>query len=351
MTEAVVPLASLVYSLSPAVLATLFASLLMERRVILTSASFATLATAVHAAAALIRPFHWHNLFLPLLPAELLEALCSPTPFLVGLPAALRDAVDWAAMEDVVVVDLDASTIEPAIGADRSDSGILPGWQQLVAAFTTMQARALSVCALNGPRSFAKQQCASAAVVMRCLQCSWQRGCVGWSMKACGMQDNLRSPHEYRANATVSAIVQEFLAATIGGYREFIKSPAQQNPQRPVNAAARLQGGMNRLRSKLAATMQEARADGAGGAAPPPQPESSGFMDDQMIQGTGGYRFYHSQFVASFGSHASRQFAAALIHTQLWQVRACRDVGMRVAEQKEVQHTRVCRPSSASAWP
>ena len=331
LTEAVVPLASLVYSLSPPVLAALFASLLMERRVILTSASFAMLATAVHAAAALIRPFHWHNLFLPLLPAALLEALCSPTPFLVGLPASLREEVDWPGMEDVVVVDLDASTIEPAIGTDRSDSSILPGWQQLAAAFTTMQARISQTGAIASS--------------------TWGLGRA--ESRTC-VQDNLRSPHEYRANATVLAIVQEFLAATIGGYREFIKSPAQQNPQRPVNAAARLQGGMSRLRSKLAATMQDARADGGGGGAPAPQPEGSGYMDDQMIQGTAGYRFYHSQFVASFGSRASRQFAAALIHTQLWQVRrpACALSGQRTvaALSPKRPSVRACRCSSASAW-
>ena len=88
------------------------------------------------------------------------------------------------------------------------------------------------------------------------------------------LQDNLRSPHEYRANATVSAIVQEFLAASIGGYREYIKSPVQQTPQRMPSAAARFQGGMNRLRSKIQESLHD-RGVGAQSEQPPPQPEAA----------------------------------------------------------------------------
>lgn len=131
------------------------------------------------------------------------------------------------------------------------------------------------------------------------------------------MQENLRSPHEYRANATISAIVQEFLAATIGGYRDFIKSPSQQTPTRPPSAASRLSGGMSKLRAKLTESMQDAPS----GKPASSSAQQSGYMDDQVISGPNGYRFYHSAFVQSFGSQASREFAAALIHTQLWQVR------------------------------
>jgi hypothetical protein len=283
LTDPVVPLASMVYKLSPAVLATLLASLLMERRIILLSSSFATIATAVHACSELIRPFRWHHLVLPLLPASLLGVLCSPSPYLVGLPAALQDEVDWASIDEAVVVNIDKSSIEPAIGTEQSDSSLLPGWQQLVAAFATMQ-------------------------------------------------DNLHSPHDYRANGTVSAVVQEFLAATIGGYRDFVKSSAQQQPSQPVTAASRLQGGLSRLRVKLSETFQDASdSDTAGApkqAAPEPEPEKSGYMDDCIIQGSNGYRFYHSAFVASFGNKASRHFAASLIHTQMWQVFVCDRMAM-----------------------
>ena len=135
------PLACLVFNLAPAVLAALLASLLMERRVVLLSASFATLATAVHATAALLRPFRWHYVFLPLLPASLLDVLDSPTPYLVGLPQVLVQSVDWSSLDDVVVVDLDGNTINPPVGGAGSDSNLLPGCSQLVSAFAAMQAR------------------------------------------------------------------------------------------------------------------------------------------------------------------------------------------------------------------
>ena len=131
------------------------------------------------------------------------------------------------------------------------------------------------------------------------------------------VQENLRSPHEYRANGTISAIVQEFLAATIGGYRAFIKSPAQQTPQRPASAVARL--SISKLRSRMSShslDSEDAASDRSAHDGTV-QPE---YMDDRVIQGTNGYRFYHSAFVQSFRSRASRDFAAALIHTQLWQV-------------------------------
>lgn len=145
--EAVVPLACLVYNLKPEILATLLASLLMERRIVLLAASFATLATATHAAAAMLRPFRWHNVFLPLLPAALLDVVHSPTPYLVGLPQALVEKVAWGDLEDVVVVDLDGNTMQPPVGERGSDSAALPGWGQLVAAFETMQVRACT-CSL-----------------------------------------------------------------------------------------------------------------------------------------------------------------------------------------------------------
>jgi hypothetical protein len=138
-TEAVVPLACLVYNLKPSILATLLASLLMERRIILLSSSFATMATAVHAAAALLKPFKWHYVFLPLLPADLLDVLCSPTPYLVGMPVMLKDEVDWDVLDEVVIVNLDEDSINPEVGANGSDSDVLPGWQQLVSALSTMQ--------------------------------------------------------------------------------------------------------------------------------------------------------------------------------------------------------------------
>jgi hypothetical protein len=137
------------------------------------------------------------------------------------------------------------------------------------------------------------------------------------------LQENLRSPHEYRANGTISAIVQEFLAACIGGYRQHIKSPAQQTPTRPPTASARLSGGMSKLRARLSESRGSSNSLDANDRQGSVSGSEPAYMDDHVIQGTNGYRFYHSAFVESFSGRASREFAAALIHTQLWQARSC----------------------------
>ena len=47
------------------------ASLLLERRVLLVARDADTVSAAVHAAAALLYPFRWQHIFLPLLPLAL----------------------------------------------------------------------------------------------------------------------------------------------------------------------------------------------------------------------------------------------------------------------------------------
>lgn len=50
---------------------TLLASLLLERRVILVAQQTDTVSAALHAAAALLYPFTWQHIYLPLLPITL----------------------------------------------------------------------------------------------------------------------------------------------------------------------------------------------------------------------------------------------------------------------------------------
>jgi hypothetical protein len=65
----------------------LLSSLLLERRIVLMSADAERASLAVHAAAALLHPFAWCHIFLPLLPVSLRDYLGAPMPYLVGLPA------------------------------------------------------------------------------------------------------------------------------------------------------------------------------------------------------------------------------------------------------------------------
>lgn len=80
----VVPLAQLLFVLPAPVLATLCASLLAERRIILTCKDLNTLATATLAASQILSPLRWHHVLLPVVPVAALDVLSSPIPYLVG---------------------------------------------------------------------------------------------------------------------------------------------------------------------------------------------------------------------------------------------------------------------------
>ena len=90
-----VSFAPLFRALSVPMVMALVVSLLLERRVILVSASLSVLSECTHASLALLYPFEWHLVLIPILPKKLIEFCCSPTPFFVGvladsLPAVLK---------------------------------------------------------------------------------------------------------------------------------------------------------------------------------------------------------------------------------------------------------------------
>uniref|UniRef100_A0A8C2ICJ3 DENN domain containing 2B n=1 Tax=Cyprinus carpio TaxID=7962 RepID=A0A8C2ICJ3_CYPCA len=62
-----------------------FASLLLERRVIFVADKLSTLSSCVHAVVALLYPFSWQHTFIPVLPTSMVDIVCCPTPFLVGI--------------------------------------------------------------------------------------------------------------------------------------------------------------------------------------------------------------------------------------------------------------------------
>lgn len=152
------------------------------------------------------------------------------------------------------------------------------------------------------------------------------------------IQVHLKSPDEYRANGTITNLMHEFLASSLGRYREFIKSPSQGPPRTPV-AHASTPGphspstGANDFESGGSLTpgsSQTAPTTGYGEGVPltPGSRSESGagsdsaFEEETIIRGNNGFRFYHSAFANSFASKANREFAGALIHTQMWQVLA-----------------------------
>ncbi|XP_058393921.1 DENN domain-containing protein 1C [Diceros bicornis minor] len=90
----------------------LFAALLAERRVLLTSSKLSTLTSCVHASCALLYPMHWEHVLIPTLPPHLLDYCCAPMPYLIGVHASLAERVREKALEDVVMMNVDSNTLE-----------------------------------------------------------------------------------------------------------------------------------------------------------------------------------------------------------------------------------------------
>eukprot|EP01026_Neomeris_dumetosa_P030223 TRINITY_DN2422_c0_g1_i8.p1 TRINITY_DN2422_c0_g1~~TRINITY_DN2422_c0_g1_i8.p1 ORF type:complete len:757 (-),score=106.08 TRINITY_DN2422_c0_g1_i8:540-2810(-) len=159
-------------------LLTLIASLLLERRIIMVSQFRGTMSAAVHAASALIYPFQWQHIFIPVLPASLQDYLSAPMPFLIGMPAQLLPRLKRMNVQDVVIVDLDVSKVFPKTGSEQDDGMTLPRRKQLESAL-------------------------QAAI------------------------STLRNPSEFHANVIITGIMQEYFVSIFGSYRRFIRPQFQ----------------------------------------------------------------------------------------------------------------------------
>ncbi|XP_054419854.1 DENN domain-containing protein 2A isoform X1 [Pteronotus mesoamericanus] len=93
-------------SLSVRHLLCVFASLLLERRVIFIADKLSTLSKCCHAMVAITYPFTWQHTYIPVLPPAMVDIVCSPTPFLVGLLTSSLPLLRELPLEEVLVVDL-----------------------------------------------------------------------------------------------------------------------------------------------------------------------------------------------------------------------------------------------------
>ncbi|XP_077325400.1 DENN domain-containing protein 2A [Lithobates pipiens] len=83
-----------------------FASLLLERRVIFMAETLSMLSKCCHAMVALIYPFAWQHTYIPVLPPSMIDIVCSPTPFLIGLLSSSLPRLKDLPVEEVLLVDL-----------------------------------------------------------------------------------------------------------------------------------------------------------------------------------------------------------------------------------------------------
>ncbi|KAL2093204.1 hypothetical protein ACEWY4_010516 [Coilia grayii] len=101
-----VDLRSLFGCLSVPQIIRIFASLLLERRVVFVADKLSTLSSCAHAVVALLYPFSWQHTFIPVLPASMLDMVCCPTPFLVGILSSSLPRLKEMPLEETLMVDL-----------------------------------------------------------------------------------------------------------------------------------------------------------------------------------------------------------------------------------------------------
>ncbi|XP_064458650.1 DENN domain-containing protein 1A-like isoform X2 [Ornithodoros turicata] len=89
-----------------------FASMLHERRILITSKRLSRLSACVQAANALIYPMEWQHIFIPVLPNHLLDYLSAPMPFLIGVPSTTLARVSRSEMGEVVILDADNNKVD-----------------------------------------------------------------------------------------------------------------------------------------------------------------------------------------------------------------------------------------------
>lgn len=78
---------------------TLWCGVMTEQRVLFKSRAYSRLSDACRALSALMFPFKYAHVYIPLLPAALAEVLNTPTPFLMGVHSSLEEEV-----EDLVII-------------------------------------------------------------------------------------------------------------------------------------------------------------------------------------------------------------------------------------------------------
>ena len=122
----------------------MFASLLMERRVILCSSHLSVLTQTVHALVAMLYPFNWQHVYIPLLPAEMLDVVCAPMPYVLGVLSAFVPDVLKMDIEDVLIVNLDKKLVVRSYG---DESTIIP--KKLQRALKT----AINMCKIDSEAS------------------------------------------------------------------------------------------------------------------------------------------------------------------------------------------------------
>lgn len=89
----------------------IFASMLHERRIIITSKKLSRLTSCVHASTGLLYPMIWQHLFIPILPPHLLDYVSAPMPYVIGIHSTVFEKAKKNEISDAVILDVDTNTL------------------------------------------------------------------------------------------------------------------------------------------------------------------------------------------------------------------------------------------------
>ncbi|KAJ5068077.1 denn domain-containing [Anaeramoeba ignava] len=90
----------------------IFASLLLEKKIIFTSSSLERLSKCIQACIGLLDPFTWQHIYIPILPESHISTVSAPVPFCVGIPKQIIHLLENDSIDEVVRVDLDNNEME-----------------------------------------------------------------------------------------------------------------------------------------------------------------------------------------------------------------------------------------------
>ncbi|KAL1114877.1 hypothetical protein AAG570_007701 [Ranatra chinensis] len=80
-----------------------------EHKILFQSQSYTRLTEACRALTALMYPFKYTHVYIPLLPEALVEVLSTPTPFLIGIHSSLK--TDFSETMEVIIAELDTGYV------------------------------------------------------------------------------------------------------------------------------------------------------------------------------------------------------------------------------------------------
>lgn len=95
-------------TLSPNQLLPLFTSILEERRIIFSGSNIRQLTLCVMALVELLYPLKWQHIFIPVLPMKLIDYVCAPMPFIIGIHSSMLPKVLKMPTENIIFINLDS---------------------------------------------------------------------------------------------------------------------------------------------------------------------------------------------------------------------------------------------------